>query len=179
MAWSSLLLQLQTERRTYHTGGHVSGEMRTAILLGHFLPLSPLKCQLQPGRAMWKNTRWHRSRRVCLDSERWRRLWGTMCNWLCYQLWCTHVTLTVVAVILLGRHIGGGVRPVSGFVSRWAVGISTRATYLFARHGLCGCEASFWTREIEVHQQIHIFLLGFQALFSGVWLFNKCTRPGK
>ena len=29
------------------------------------------------------------------------------------------------------------------------------------------------------HQQIHIFLLGFQALFSGFWLFNKCTRPGK
>ena len=29
------------------------------------------------------------------------------------------------------------------------------------------------------HQQIHTFLLGFQALFSGFWLFNKCTRPGK
>ena len=55
----------------------------------------------------------------------------------------------------LGRHIRGGVRPVSGFVSRWAVGVSTSATYLFARHGpsLCGCEASFRMREIEVHQQ--------------------------
>jgi hypothetical protein len=34
-----------------------------------------------------------------------------------------------------------------------------------------------WLR--EMHQQIHTFLLGFQALFSGFWLFNKCTRPGK
>ena len=31
----------------------------------------------------------------------------------------------------------------------------------------------------SLHQQIHKFLLGFQALFSGFWLFNKCTRLGK
>ena len=28
---------------------------------------------------------------------------------------------------------------------------------------------------IQHHQQIHNFLLGFQALFSGFWLVNKCT----
>ena len=37
----------------------------------------------------------------------------------------------------------------------------------------------FGNEKIAQHQQIHTFLLGFQALFSGFWLFNKCTRPGK
>ena len=40
MAWAGELLQTQTKRRTYHTGGRVSGDMRTAVLLGRFLPLS-------------------------------------------------------------------------------------------------------------------------------------------